>query len=40
VEPDRGRRDGPEKVVVNVRCLDGVQLGALEVQSVDGKSYG
>jgi 2,4-dienoyl-CoA reductase-like NADH-dependent reductase (Old Yellow Enzyme family) len=34
-----GRRDSTEKVVVNVRCLDGVQLGALEVQSFDGKNY-
>ena len=31
--------DGTETVVVNVRCLDGVELGALEVQSFDGKSY-
>ena len=31
--------DGTEKVVVNVRRLDGVELGAPEVQSFDGKSY-
>lgn len=35
----RFESDGTEKVVVNVRCLDGVELGALEVQSFDGKSY-
>jgi hypothetical protein len=31
--------EGAEKVVVNVRCLDGVDPGALGVQSFDGKSY-
>jgi hypothetical protein len=35
----RFESDGTEKIVVNVRCLDGVELGALEVQSYDGKSY-
>ena len=31
--------DGQEKVVVNLRCLDGVDVDALEVQTFDGKSY-
>lgn len=34
----RFESDGTEKVVVNVRCLDGVELDALEVQYFDGKS--
>jgi len=31
--------DGQEKVVVNLRCLDGLDVDALEVQKFDGKSY-
>lgn len=30
--------DGSKMVAVNVRCLDDVDLGALETQSFDGKS--
>ena len=33
----RFEADGTERVVVNVRRLDGVELGALEVQSFDGR---
>jgi len=28
-----------EKVIVNLRCLDGLDVDALEVQTFDGKSY-
>ncbi|WP_394832351.1 GFA family protein [Pendulispora rubella] len=31
--------DGQEKVVVNLRCLDGLDVDALDVQKFDGKSY-
>ncbi|WP_394842920.1 GFA family protein [Pendulispora brunnea] len=31
--------DGQEKVVVNLRCLDGLDVDALELQKFDGKSY-
>jgi hypothetical protein len=31
--------DGQEKVIVNLRCLDGLDIDALEVQKFDGKSY-
>ena len=31
--------EGFAKSSSTVRCLDGVELGALEVQSFDGKSY-
>ena len=35
----RGRKpDGTEMVAVNARCLDGVDIGALKVKSVDGRS--
>jgi|HubBroStandDraft_5_1064220.scaffolds.fasta_scaffold87112_3 hypothetical protein len=34
----RFESDSTETVVVNVHCLDGVELCALEVQSFDGKS--
>jgi hypothetical protein len=33
------RRDGSKMVAVNVRCLDGFDLGAVKVQHVDGKSF-
>jgi hypothetical protein len=32
--------DGQEKVIVNPRCLDGLDVDALEAQKFDGKSYG
>jgi hypothetical protein len=32
--------NGQEKVIVNVRCLEGVDVDALDVQKFDGKSYG
>lgn len=31
--------DGGEKIVVNLRCLEGLDVDALEVQKFDGKSY-
>jgi hypothetical protein len=30
--------DGQAKVAVNLRCLEGVDVGRLEVQTFDGKS--
>lgn len=33
------RPDGVKTAAINVRCLDGVDLGALTVQQVDGKSF-
>ena len=30
--------DGKEMVAINVRCLDGVELDALEVMKFDGRS--
>jgi hypothetical protein len=30
---------GHEKVIVNLRCLEGLDVDALEVQKFDGKSY-
>ena len=36
----RGKRpDGVEMVAVNVRCLDGVEVDALKVKKVDGRSF-
>lgn len=36
----RGKnRDGSDMVAVNVRCLDGVDVGALNVQQYDGKNH-
>lgn len=32
--------DGQEKIVVDLRCLDGLDVDALEVETFDGKSYG
>jgi hypothetical protein len=29
-----------EKIFVNLRCLDGLDVDALEVETFDGKSYG
>jgi hypothetical protein len=35
----RGRKpDGSEAVAINVRCLDGIDFGALEPTPVDGRS--
>lgn len=31
-------RDGSPTVAVNVRCIDGVSVGALQIQEYDGKS--
>ncbi|WP_394828048.1 GFA family protein [Pendulispora albinea] len=31
--------DGQDKIVVNLRCLDGLDIDALEIQKFDGKSY-
>ena len=31
--------DGAEMVAINVRCLDGVDIGALQPTPVDGKSF-
>lgn len=31
--------DGQEKIVVNLRCLDGLDVDSLEIQRFDGKSY-
>ena len=30
--------DGTKMVAINLRCLDGIDLGALKVQEYDGKS--
>jgi hypothetical protein len=36
----RGKKpDGTEMAAINVRCLDGVDLKALEVHEVDGRSF-
>jgi len=35
----RGKRpDGMDMVAINVRCLDGVDIGALKITSFDGRS--
>ncbi len=35
----RGQRpDGAKMVAINVRCLDGVDVGAIPIKSFDGKS--
>lgn len=31
--------DGSEMVAINARCLDDIDLGALTVKSVDGRSF-
>jgi len=31
--------DGQEKVIVNLRCLEGIDPDKLKVQTFDGKSY-
>lgn len=31
--------DGKKMAAINVRCLDGVELGKLKIQEIDGKSY-
>ena len=31
--------EGQEKIIVNLRCLDGLDVDALELQRFDGKSY-
>jgi len=33
------RAGGQEKVIVNLRCLEGLDLDQLELQKFDGKSY-
>lgn len=36
----RGKRpDGTDVVAINVRCLDGVEVGSLPVKRVDGRSF-
>jgi hypothetical protein len=36
----RGRRpDGAEMVAINARCLDGIDVDALKVRKVDGRSF-
>lgn len=32
--------EGQEKIIVNLRCLEGLDVDALDVQKFDGKSYG
>jgi len=32
-------RSDPDKIDVNVRCLDGVEVGALEVKAFDGQNW-
>jgi hypothetical protein len=32
-------RSDPDKIDVNVRCLDGVDLAAMEVKKFDGKNW-
>jgi hypothetical protein len=42
IEPfARGKRpsDGADVVAVNVRCLDGVEVDALEIKKVDGRKF-
>jgi hypothetical protein len=31
--------DGQEKVIVNLRCVEGLDVDALEVERFDGKRY-
>ncbi|HET9958945.1 MAG TPA: GFA family protein [Polyangiaceae bacterium] len=31
--------DDQESIIVNLRCLEGLDVGALEVETFDGKSY-
>lgn len=31
--------NGQEKVIVNLRCVEGLDVDALEVETFDGKSY-
>jgi hypothetical protein len=33
------KMNGEDKIVVNLRCVDGLDLEALELQKFDGKSY-
>lgn len=33
------RADGHDKVIVNLRCLEGLDVDALEIETFDGKSY-
>ena len=30
---------GEDKIIVNLRCLEGLDVDALEIQTFDGKSY-
>ena len=32
--------EGEKKIIVNLRCLEGLDVDSLEVQKFDGKSYG
>lgn len=32
-------RSDPDKIDVNARCLDGVELGALEIERFDGRNW-
>lgn len=39
VSPFRVSRSDPDDVTVNVRCLEGVDLGSLEIASFDGVNW-
>jgi hypothetical protein len=39
IHPFYTPRSHPDKVSVNVRCLDGVDLGGLEVEPFDGQNW-
>lgn len=39
ISPFRRSRSNPDDVDVNVRCLDGVDLDALEIARFDGRSW-
>jgi len=38
LNPSRAAASGSEAVAINVRCVDGIDFGALEPAPVDGRS--
>lgn len=39
ISPFRIARSDPDKITINVRCLEGVDLGTLTVQGFDGRHW-
>jgi hypothetical protein len=39
ISPFRRARSNPDEVAVNVRCVEGVDLDALEIKTFDGESW-